>query len=327
MSFPSRRLRRLRSTPAMRDLVRESTLGPSDMVLPIFVQDKIDSPIEIKSMPQMRRLPVKDAASEAGSASDLGIPAVMLFGVPSLKDDAGSAAYDKKGAVQQAISSIRSVLGEKIVIMADVCLCQYTLSGHCGLEKNGKIDNDTSLDALARTAISQADAGVDVVSPSAMMDGQVAAIRAALDDAGHQNVSIMSHSAKHRSSFYSPFRNAAECAPKFGDRKTYQVPYTNRRESISELQADYDEGVDILMIKPALAYLDLVAEAKKRFSVPIAAYSVSGEFALVKAAAMQGWVDEDEITFEILSSIKRAGADIIITYFARQAAEKMVENR
>ena len=327
MSFPSRRLRRLRSTPAMRDLVRESTLDPSDLVLPIFVQEGIDSPVEIKSMPEMRRLPVKDAASEVGSAADLGIPAVMLFGIPAAKDDVGSAAYDAKGAVQQAISQIRSTLGEKIVIMADVCLCQYTLSGHCGLEKKGKIDNDSSLGALARIAISQAEAGVDVVSPSAMMDGQVATIRAALDDAGYENVAIMSHSAKHRSSFYAPFRNAAECAPKFGDRKTYQVPYTNAREAASELQTDYDEGVDMLMIKPALAYLDLVAEAKKRFNVPIAAYSVSGEFALVKAAVMQGWVDEDAITHEILSSIKRAGADIIVTYFARRAAEKMAGKR
>ena len=211
--------------------------------------------------------------------------------------------------------------------MADVCLCQYTLSGHCGLEKKGKIDNDSSLGALARIAVSQAEAGVDVVSPSAMMDGQVATIRAALDDAGYENVAIMSHSAKHRSSFYAPFRNAAECAPKFGDRKTYQVPYTNAREAASELQTDYDEGVDMLMIKPALAYLDLVAEAKKRFNVPIAAYSVSGEFALVKAAVMQGWVDEDAITHEILSSIKRAGADIIITYFARRGFETELAQR
>ena len=201
------------------------------------------------------------------------------------------------------------------------------LSSCFAREKKGKIDNDSSLGALARIAVSQAEAGVDVVSPSAMMDGQVATIRAALDDAGYENVAIMSHSAKHRSSFYAPFRNAAECAPKFGDRKTYQVPYTNAREAASELQTDYDEGVDMLMIKPALAYLDLVAEAKKRFNVPIAAYSVSGEFALVKAAVMQGWVDEDAITHEILSSIKRAGADIIITYFARRAAEKMAGKR
>ncbi|MDI1495197.1 MAG: delta-aminolevulinic acid dehydratase [Cenarchaeum symbiont of Oopsacas minuta] len=311
----------------MRDLVRESSLSPTDLVLPMFVQDGIDSPVDIKSMPEMRRLPIKDIAAEASSAADLGIPAIMLFGIPTTKDDIGSAAYEDKGAIQQAISSIRSVLGEKIVVMADVCLCQYTLSGHCGLEKNGKIDNDSSLTTLARIAVSQADAGVNVVSPSAMMDGQVATIRSALDDAGHEDVAIMSHSAKHRSSFYSPFRNAAECAPKFGDRKTYQVPYTNGREAISELQADYDEGVDMLMIKPALAYLDLIAEAKRRFTTPIAAYSVSGEFALVKAASMQGWVNEDEITHEILSSIKRAGADIIMTYFAKQVAQKLAEYR
>jgi len=249
----------------------------------------------------------------------------MLFGIPSQKDEIGSSAFDDNGIVQKAISQIKENFGDKTLIMADVCLCQFTSTGHCGIIKGNKIDNDTSLKTLTDIAVSQAKAGVDTVSPSAMMDGQVAAIRSALDDEGFTDVSIMSHSAKHRSNFYSPFRNAAECAPKFGDRKTYQVPYTNAREAMMEVETDINEGVDIVMIKPALAYLDLIAETRRKFNVPVSAYSVSGEYALVKAASQLGYVNEKDITEEILYSIKRAGADMIVTYFAKSASKFLQE--
>ena len=319
MTFPGSRLRRIRFSEGMRRLVRENVLLPDDLICPLFVDEGAAGRIAVDSMPGIERVPLGDVAGEAGDIYDLGIPAVMLFGVPAKKDSAGSGAYDENGIVQRAISEIRKNCGNA-VIMADVCLCQYTSSGHCGLLKDDTVDNDSSIEVLARTAVSQARAGVDVVAPSAMMDGQVAAIRTALDDAGFQNVAIMSHSAKQRSNFYSPFRDAAECAPKFGDRKTYQVPYSNSRESMREVEADIGEGVDIVMIKPALAYLDLIAETRRRFDVPVSAYSVSGEYALVAAAARNGWIDQDEITHEILCSIKRAGADMIVTYFARRAA-------
>jgi len=245
----------------------------------------------------------------------------MLFGIPSQKDEKGTSAFADDAIVQRAISEIKNNFGNKISIMADVCLCQYTSSGHCGIINDKKIDNDLSIETLTKIAVSQAKVGVDVVSPSAMMDGQVSAIRKGLDDEGFKDVIIMSHSANHSSSFYSPFRDAAECAPQFGDRKTYQVPFTNPREAMREVEADIEEGVDIVMIKPALSYLDLIAEAKKRFNIPVSAYSVSGEYAMVKAAANQGWINEDQITNEILSSIKRAGADFIVTYFAKSGAK------
>ena len=321
MSFPARRLRRLRSSSKIRELMQETVLSPSDLICPVFVQEDLKTRIKVESMPDIERIPLEEVVDEVGMISDLNIPAVMVFGLPSKKDDAGKSAYDGKGIVQKAISEIRKNYGDSMVIMADVCLCQYTSSGHCGLIKNNLIDNDSSIKTLSKIAISQARAGVDVVSPSAMMDGQVKAIREGLDKEGYHNVSIMSHSAKHRSSFYSPFRDAAECAPKFGDRKTYQVPYTNSREAMREVESDINEGVDIVMIKPALAYLDLIAETKRRFNVPVSAYSVSGEYALVKGAASQGWIQEDEVIKEILSSIKRAGADMMVTYFAKPAAK------
>jgi len=310
----------------MRDLVQETILTPKDLICPVFVQEDLKTRVKINSMPEIERLPLDDLNDEVGSISDLNIPAIMLFGIPSKKDDVGSSAYDENGIVQKAISQIRTNFGDKIVIMADVCLCQYTSSGHCGIIHGDKIDNDLSIETLAKIAISQAKMGVDTVSPSAMMDGQVAALRNALDDAGFTDVSIMSHSAKHRSAFYSPFRDAAECAPKFGDRKTYQVPFTNAREAMREVEMDIEEGVDIVMIKPALSYLDLIAETRRRFNIPLAAYSVSGEYALVKGAVAQGWMDEKEITKEILFSIKRAGADMIVTYFAKFAAAFLKES-
>ena len=325
MSFPIRRLRRLRTSGKMRELVQQTTLSPKDFICPVFVQEDLKSRVKIESMSEIERLPLSDVNDEIETISGLGIPAIMLFGIPSQKDEMGSSAFDDNGIVQKAISQIKENFGDKILIMADVCLCQFTSTGHCGIIKGNKIDNDTSLKTLADIAVSQAKAGVDTVSPSAMMDGQVAAIRSALDDEGFTDVSIMSHSAKHRSNFYSPFRNAAECAPKFGDRKTYQVPYTNAREAMMEVETDINEGVDIVMIKPALAYLDLIAETRRKFNVPVSAYSVSGEYALVKAASQLGYVNEKDITEEILYAIKRAGADMIVTYFAKSASKFLQE--
>ena len=322
-NFPIRRLRRLRKTEKIRDLVQEISLSPKDLICPIFVEDGIQTKKQIQSMPAMERLPLSDVVNEVDAIAELGIPAVMLFGIPQNKDEQGTSAFVDHGIVQKTISEIRKNFGDKIVIMADVCLCQYTSSGHCGLVRDEIIDNDSSIATLSKIAVSQAKAGVDVVSPSAMMDGQVAAIRNSLDNEGFSDVSIMSHSAKHRSNFYSPFRDAAECAPQFSDRRTYQVPFTNPREAMREVETDINEGVDIVMIKPALTYLDLIAETKRKFNIPVSAYSVSGEYALVKGAAMQGWVDENEMTKEILYSIKRAGADMIVTYFAKSVASNL----
>jgi len=324
-TFPNRRLRRLRKSEKIRELVQETRLSTKDFICPVFIQEDLKKSVKIDSMPDIERFPLEAINDEVNRIVDLGIPAIMLFGIPSSKDDIGSAAFNENGIVQKAITQIRKNFGDKIAIMTDVCLCQYTKSGHCGIIKDNKIDNDSSIETLAKIAVSQAKAGVDVVSPSAMMDGQVITIRRGLDDAGFSDVAIMSHSAKHRSSFYSPFRDAAECAPQFGDRKTYQIPYSNAREAMREVEMDVNEGVDIVMIKPALAYLDLIAETKKRFNVPVSAYSVSGEYALVKGAAKQGWIQESDVITEILYSIKRAGADMIVTYFAKAAAKILNE--
>lgn len=327
MPFPATRLRRLRRTQGLRDLLCDTRVDPADLVCPIFI-DGTSKGSEIKSMPGLGRIAPDKINDEVQNIIDLGIHSIMLFGVPSVKDEKGSGAYAKDGLVQEAIRNVRGSFGDSVVVMADVCLCQYTSSGHCGIVTDKRIiDNDASLKVLERTAQSQAEAGVDVVSPSAMMDGQVAAIRSALDGAGYDGVSIMSHSAKHASSFYAPFRDAASCAPQFGDRKTYQVPYTSRRAAMQEIATDIEEGVDIVMIKPALAYLDVISESRRRFDVPIAAYSVSGEYALVKKAAMDGMVPGQAITHEILTSIKRAGADIIVTYFAKEAAAAIRDNQ
>jgi porphobilinogen synthase len=324
-TFPNRRLRRLRKSEKIRELVQETRLSTKDFICPVFIQEDLKKPVKIDSMPDIERFPLDGINDEVGRIIDLGIPAIMLFGLPSSKDDVGSAAFDENGIVQKAITQIRKNFDDKIAIMADVCLCQYTKSGHCGIIKDNKIDNDSSIETLAKIAVSQAKVGVDVVSPSAMMDGQVITIRRGLDDAGFSDVAIMSHSAKHRSSFYSPFRDAAECAPQFGDRKTYQIPFSNAREAMREVEMDVNEGVDIVMIKPALAYLDIIAETKKRFNVPVSAYSVSGEYALVKGAAKQGWIQENDVITEILYSIKRAGADMIVTYFAKSGAKILNE--
>ena len=322
-NFPIRRLRRLRKTEKIRDLVKEVSLSPKDLICPVFVEEGIHTKKQIQSMPAIERFPLSDVVNEVDAIAELGIPAVMLFGIPQNKDNEGTSAFVDHGIVQKAIAEIRKNFSDKILIMSDVCLCQYTISGHCGLVKGENIDNDSSIATLSKIAVSQAKSGVDIVSPSAMMDGQVYAIRNSLDDAGFSDVAIMSHSAKHRSNFYSPFRDAADCAPQFSDRRTYQVPFTNPREAMREVETDINEGVDIVMIKPALTYLDLIAETKRRFNVPVSAYSVSGEYALVKGAAMQGWIDEDAMVQEILYSIKRAGADMIVTYFAKAVAPNL----
>jgi len=322
-SFPARRLRRLRRTEKIRSLVQEVTLSANDLICPVFVQENLKERITVDSMPDIQRLPLSEVTREVEQIKNLGIPAVMLFGIPEKKDEGGSGAFAENGIVQRAISEVKKSFGDSIVIMADVCLCQYTSSGHCGIISGNVIDNDVSLKVLSEVALSQAKSGVDIVSPSAMMDGQVKAIRNALDDGGFTDVGIMSHSAKHRSSFYNPFRDAADCAPQFGDRKTYQVPFTNPREALREIELDVNEGVDIVMVKPALAYLDLISETRRRFNVPVSAYSVSGEYALVKGAAKQGWINETDIMSEILYSIKRAGADMIVTYFAKKMAEHL----
>ncbi|MBI3842337.1 MAG: porphobilinogen synthase [Thaumarchaeota archaeon] len=323
MSFPNVRLRRLRKNKKIRELLEEVRLSTKDLICPIFVQEDLKSRMQVESMPDIERLPLKDVVDEVNSIADLKIPAIMLFGIPAKKDDIGTAAFSENGIVQRAISEIRKSLDSEIAIMADVCLCQYTTAAHCGLVKGDKIDNDSTLDVLKKIAVSQAQAGVDVVSPSAMMDGQVKAIRQGLDDSGFTDVAIMSHSAKHRSSLYSPFRDMAHCAPKFSDRKTYQLPYTNPTEAMREVETDILEGVDIVMIKPALAYLDLIAKTRSSFNIPISAYSVSGEYSLIKAAAKQGWIDEREVTMEVLTAIKRAGADMIVTYLSKIAAKTL----
>ncbi len=319
-SFPKTRLRRLRKNKKIRELLQEIRLSASDLIAPVFVQEGLSKPENIESLPGIMRLPLEQVTNEVREIASLGIPAVIVFGIPTKKDDLGTSAFDSHGIVQRAVSLIRKEMQDDIAIVTDVCLCQYTTKGHCGLVNDGTIDNDRSTETLAKIAVSQARAGADIVAPSAMMDGQVKAIRQGLDDNGFNDVAIMSYSAKHASPLYAPFRDAAHSAPKFGDRKSYQLSYANPNEAIREIELDINEGADIVMVKPAIAYLDLIYMAKQMFHVPLAAYSVSGEYALVKAAAKQGMIDEDAVMLELLTSIKRAGADIIITYFAKQAA-------
>lgn len=319
--FPAVRLRRLRSSAAMRDLLQETRLSPSDFVAPIFVQEGIRHAQVIPSMPDITRLPISGLIDEVEQVLDLGIKAVVLFGLPLSKDLRASSAFQKDGIVQKSIDVIRKNFGDKIVVVTDVCLCQYTTHGHCGLVVNRKIDNDSSIATLAKVAVRHAMAGADIVAPSAMMDGQVFAIRQALDEAGLKDTAIMGYSAKQASPLYAPFRDAAHSTPEFGDRRTYQMPFSNAREAIREVETDIEEGVDIVMIKPALPYLDLIYKTRQSTDLPICAYSVSGEYALVKAAALNGWAEEDSVMTEFLTSIKRAGADVIISYHAKRMAK------
>ena len=320
-SFPNVRLRRLRTTPAVRDLLQETRLSTKDLIAPLFVQEGLKKPKEIGSMPDIHRLPVSRLVSEVGRIQDLGINSIILFGLPFHKDSEATASFDDRGIVQKSIELIRKQFGNRIAIVTDVCLCQYTIHGHCGLVINNKIDNDCSIETLAKVAVSHAKAGADIVAPSAMMDGQVQAIRKALDSAGFKDVGIMGYSAKQASPLYAPFRDAAHSTPEFGDRRSYQMPFSNPKEAMREIEMDISEGVDIVMIKPAIPYLDLIYKARQATNLPICAYSVSGEYALVKAAALNGWIDENAVTTEFLTSIKRAGADMIITYQAKKMAE------
>jgi porphobilinogen synthase len=324
VSFPERRLRRLRRTPALRRLVAEHRVGVDDLVAPLFVKEGIDAPEPIGSMPGVVQHTQESLRKEVHALADLGIPAVMLFGIPAQKDARGSQADARDGVVQVAIRNLRDEVGDALVLMADNCLDEYTDHGHCGLlTPGGEVDNDATLDRYASIAIAQADAGADVVAPSGMMDGQVTAIRTALDETAHATTAILAYAAKYASALYGPFRDAAECAPQFGDRRGYQMDAANGREALAEVAFDIEEGADMVMVKPALAYLDVIAAVRDTFVVPVAAYHVSGEYAMVQAAAQLGWLDGPAVALEHLLAIKRAGADIILTYFAREVAERL----
>lgn len=320
MSYPIQRPGRLRLSKSLRRMVRETPLNTDNLVYPLFVVPGKNIKKEIQSMPGNFHLSVDNLVKEVKEVKGLGIPAVMLFGLPERKDEKGSQAYAKDGIIQQAVKAIKDALPDYMVI-TDVCLCQYTSHGHCGILKEGRLLTDSTLQTLAKVAISQIESGSDMVAPSAMMDGQVRIIRQALDENGHGSIPIMAYSAKYASSFYGPFREAADSAPQFGDRKSYQMDPANVEEALREVELDLEEGADIVMVKPALAYLDVISRVKQEFNVPLAAYNVSGEYAMIKAAAARGWVDEKKVALEVLTGIRRAGADIILTYFAREAAE------
>src|ERR687884_33041 len=313
------RPRRLRRSETLRALVRETKLTREDLILPLFACPGEGVRREVSSMPGVYNLSVDEIAREAANAFELGIPGVILFGLPESKDETATGAYAEKGIVQEAIRAIRRATPD-ILIIADTCLCEYTSHGHCGVVREGEVLNDESLELLARTAVSQAEAGADIVAPSAMMDGQVGAIREALDAEGFEQVAIMSYAVKYASAFYGPFREAADSAPAFGDRRAYQMDAANAREAMREAELDVLEGADFLMVKPAVAYLDILRQVRDRFDLPLAAYHVSGEYAMIKAAAERGWIDEKRAMMETLTSIRRAGADLILTYYAREAA-------
>jgi porphobilinogen synthase len=318
MPFPTHRPRRLRRTEALRSLVRETQLSVRSLVFPLFVCPGSEVKDEIRSMPGNYRWSVDLLVEECKAVHGLGIPAVILFGIPESKDEVGSGAYDRDGIVQRAVRAVKKGVPDLIVI-CDVCLDEYTSHGHCGLVKKGEIDNDSTLELLAKTALTQTQAGADVVAPSDMMDGRVGRIRKELDAHGFNQTPILAYAAKYASAFYGPFREAADSAPKFGDRKSYQMDPANQREAMREIALDIEEGADILMVKPALPYLDVLALARREFDVPLAAYQVSGEFSLIEAAARAGWVDRDRMILESLTCIRRAGADFILTYFAKDA--------
>jgi porphobilinogen synthase len=319
MHFPVRRPRRLRRSETIRRMVRETVLQVGDLIMPLFVVHGRGVRAEIPPMPGNFQLSVDQLTREAKEIATLGIPAVLLFGIPAHKDASGSEAYDRDGIIQQAVRAVKDSVSD-LVVIADTCLCEYTSHGHCGVVEEGVVKNDPTLELLAKAAVSQAEAGADIVAPSDMMDGRVAAIREALDASGFDEVAIMSYAAKYASGFYGPFRVAAESAPQFGDRRSYQMDPANAAEAMREVAMDIEEGADIVMVKPALAYLDVLLRVRTEFDVPVAAYSVSGEFAMVKAAARLGWLEEERVMWEILTAIKRAGADLILTYFAKDAA-------
>jgi porphobilinogen synthase len=320
---PTARPRRLRRTARLRDLVAETTLAPSDLIAPLFVREGIDEPQPIASLPGVAQHTVKSLVAEARRLVELGVPGLVLFGVPAAKDAEGSGAWDPDGIAQVALRELRGAVGDDLVLMADLCLDEYTDHGHCGvLDAHGEVDNDRTLPLYARVAVAQAAAGAAVVAPSGMMDGQVRAIRAALDEAGHPDVAIMAYAAKYASGLYGPFRDAVDVTiAGGGDRRAYQQDVRNGRESLREIALDVEEGADIVMVKPAVTYLDVIADARRRVDLPLAAYHVSGEYAMIKAAAERGWIDGDAVALEQLTAVKRAGADIILTYLAAEVAE------
>jgi porphobilinogen synthase len=320
MSFPATRMRRLRRAEALRGLVRETELSPAHLIQPLFVVAGEGVREEVASMPGVERLSISNLVEEAGEVATAGIGAVMLFGVPASKDDVGSGAYDDEGIVQMAVRALKDAHPE-LIVMTDVCLCEYTSHGHCGIVgDDGQVQNDITVELLAKTAISHAEAGADVVAPSDMMDGRIGSIRFQLDEEGHADVPILAYSAKYASAYYGPFRDAAESAPEFGDRRGYQMDPANAAEAVREAELDLEEGADMLMVKPALPYLDVVRRVKDATGAPVAAYHVSGEYAMLKAAAANGWLDERAAVVEALTSIRRAGADAILTYYAKEAA-------
>src|SRR5947209_14979790 len=318
-TFPTVRLRRTRQNEKLRGLVRETHLNVEQLIYPLFIAEGIAEPQAISSMPGIVQWPLEHLGREAERIASLGVPAVLLFGIPTEKDEVGSQAYDSKGIIQQAIQRLKAEIPDLLVI-TDVCLCEYTSHGHCGVIQNGYVQNDESLELLARMALSHVEAGADLVAPSDMMDGRVGAIRSTLDEHGFSQTPIMAYSAKYASGFYGPFREAAGSAPQFGDRRSYQMDPANVREALREIDLDIAEGADIVMVKPALAYLDVIRQVRDHCDLPLAAYNVSGEFSMIKAAAQQGWIDEKRIVMEVLTGIRRAGADMIITYFAPDVA-------
>ncbi len=322
MPFPVHRPRRLRQSSIIRGMVRETILTPDDLIYPMFVTFGKGVRKEISSMPGCFQLSVDEIVKEAGKVFKLGIPAILLFGIPEHKDEKASEAYSAEGIVQQAIRAIKEKVPE-LVIITDVCLCEYMSHGHCGIVKNGEVLNDPTLELLAKEALSHVRAGADMVAPSDMMDGRVASIREILDSNGLEDIPVISYAAKYASAFYGPFREAAESTPSFGDRKSYQMDPANRREALREVALDIDEGADIVMVKPAMSYMDIISDVKESFGVPVAAYNVSGEYSMVKAAASLGWIDEMKIVLELLTSMKRAGADLIFTYHAIDAVKEM----
>ena len=324
LSFPDLRMRRLREQASIRNLARETRLSPAEFIYPMFVTHGEDVKAPIEPMPGCYHFSIDRLTEEVGEVASLGIPAVLLFGLPAEKDALGSEGYDPEGIIQEAVRAIKKNTPDMMVI-TDVCMCEYTDHGHCGVVENGRIDNDKSLELLARTAVTHAQAGADMVAPSAMMDGQVWAIRQALNGQGFTDLPIMGYAAKYASAFYGPFRVAAGSTPQFGDRRSYQMDPANARMAMREIESDIAEGADIVMVKPAMAYLDVIRRAKERFDYPLAAYNVSGEYSMVKAASRQGWVDGKMVTMELLTGIKRAGADIILSYHAKEMAQWLRE--
>jgi porphobilinogen synthase len=325
MGYPEYRPRRLRKNEKLRALVRENSISAEHLVYPLFIKEGAQGEVAIPSMPGISQFSIERVLSEIEEVIDLSIPAVLLFGIPEKKDDVGSCAYDDHGVIQRAIRAIKERFGDGILVIADLCLCEYTSHGHCGAIRDGEVDNDETLKLLARAALAQATAGADMIAPSDMMDGRIRAVRQMLDSHDFSHIPIMSYAAKYASGLYGPFRDAAESAPQFGDRRSYQMDPPNQREALREMELDVEEGADIIMVKPAIFYLDILALAKERLNRPLAAYSVSGEYTMVKCAAAQGYIDYQRVVTEMAMSIKRAGADILITYFAKDLARWMKE--